>query len=300
MTVVKVLGIVQTAMRKCAVVLGAGGHAASAWEIGFIAGMADSAIDLRDAALLVGTSAGARVAVQLSSGVALEGLIQRQSDPKLLMSEAPQGVDWRKWRAEIERAKQAGGCPSEILRRIGSLVSHEAQESASDRRQFIVSQLPLQTWPKTRLSIVAVEVETGERRVFDVTSGIELVDAVMASGALPGIWPPVTYRSRRYIDGGLYSNDNADVAVGLDRVLIVTLRPGKSPLSVVSLDAGVEALRKSAARVAVVHPDEATEGVLASLGGNVLDPSVREPMLRSGRAQGRRAAGDLAMWFSHK
>jgi NTE family protein len=38
--------------RREAFVLGAGGHAASAWEIGLIAGMADSGLDLREAELL--------------------------------------------------------------------------------------------------------------------------------------------------------------------------------------------------------------------------------------------------------
>jgi predicted acylesterase/phospholipase RssA len=78
-------------MMRCALVLGAGGHAASAWEIGLIAGLADAGIEVRAAELLVGTSAGARVAVQLASGVALEDLIRRQIDPDLQMPEAPHG-----------------------------------------------------------------------------------------------------------------------------------------------------------------------------------------------------------------
>lgn len=51
-----------------ALVLGAGGHAANAWEIGVIAGLADAGIDVRNADLFVGTSAGAQVAVQITSG----------------------------------------------------------------------------------------------------------------------------------------------------------------------------------------------------------------------------------------
>ena len=294
-------GVLLATMKGCAVVLGAGGHAASSWEIGFVAGMADCGIDVRAAELLVGTSAGARVAVQLSSAIPLEDLIRQQTDPEHQMSEVPQGIDWKKWRIEIEHLKQDGDNPAEILRRIGSMVSQKPWASSLDRRRFIASQLPLRTWPQRKLSIVAVEVESGERRVFDSTSGIELIDAVMASGALPGIWPPIPFRRRSYFDGGLYSTDNASVAVGFKRVLVLTLRPATPPLSVISLEVGLQALRNSGARVEVVHPDETTERILAAVGGNVLDSSVREPMLRSGRTQGRRSVNERLMaWLSQE
>jgi NTE family protein len=48
---------------------------------------------------------------------------------------------------------------------------------------------------------------------------VALVDAVAASAAVAGIWPAVTIGGRRYVDGGFYSIDNADVAVGFERVL---------------------------------------------------------------------------------
>ena len=63
---------------KRALVLGGGGFAASAWEFGLITGMAEVGSDVRNADLLVGTSAGARVALHLASGVALEELFQKQ------------------------------------------------------------------------------------------------------------------------------------------------------------------------------------------------------------------------------
>jgi NTE family protein len=62
------------------------------------------------------------------------------------------------------------------------------------------------------------------------------------------------------------------------------------PLSVVSLDGAIDALRADGAQVEVVHPDESTESAFASAGGNVLDATVREPAMRAGRAQGRRVA----------
>jgi NTE family protein len=279
--------------RREAFVLGAGGHAASAWEIGLIAGMADSGLDLREAELLIGTSAGARVAVQLASGLPFDDLVQRQIDPDLQTSEAPPGIDWKQWRKEIARAKEGSSDPTEILRRIGAFALEGARGSSSERRQFIESQLPLRAWPQRKLLIVAVEAETGERRVFDRASGIELIDAVMASGAVAGIWPPVSFNGHSYIDGGFYSTDNADLAVGFDRVMILALKSGVPPVSVISLEAAVEALRTSGAQGEVVHPDEATEAVFASVGRNLLDPKVCEPAARTGRAQGQLVASKL-------
>lgn len=54
-----------------------------------------------------------------------------------------------------------------------------------------------------------------------------------------------------------------------------------------SLDSAVEKLRNNGARVAVVHPDDATEAAFASVGGNLLDPSVRKSAARAGLEQGR-------------
>lgn len=47
--------------------LGGGGFVASSWLTGLITGMAEAGVDVRDADLLLGTSSGARVALQLAS-----------------------------------------------------------------------------------------------------------------------------------------------------------------------------------------------------------------------------------------
>ena len=52
---------------KRALVLGGGGSAGNAWEIGVIAGLFESGLDLTEADLIIGTSAGATVAVQITS-----------------------------------------------------------------------------------------------------------------------------------------------------------------------------------------------------------------------------------------
>jgi len=277
-------------MGQRALVLGAGGHAATAWEIGVITGMADAGVDVRDADLIVGTSAGARVGAQIRSHLPLEELFQRQADPHLQMKEPAPPIDFTQWRADFIRAKEPSGDALAVLRRFGALALQTPPASRDTRRNMIAAALPAQIWPERRLLIVAVDVESGERRAFDHSSGVDLIDAVAASGAVPGIWPPVALRGRMYMDGGLYSIDNADLAVGCEHVLILTLPARVPPLCIATLHAAVDMLQRSGSRVDVVHPDEASQAAFASVGGNLLDPSVREAAARTGREQGRRAA----------
>ena len=282
-------------MGRRALVLGAGGHAATAWELGVIAGMADAGVDVRDADVdvIVGTSAGARVGVLIAGGLTLEDLFQRQVDPHLQTKESAPSLDFTKWRADFMRVKEGPGDAVAVLKRFGALALQTPLDLEEARRSMIAAALPSHTWPERRLLIVALDVETGERRAFDRTSGVDLVDAVAASGAVPGIWPAVALRGRRYMDGGVYSIDNADLAAGCDHVLILTLPSRVPPLCAESLNAAVDKLRRGGAHVDVIHPDEASQTAFASVGGNLLDPSVREPAARAGREQGRRTAAEL-------
>lgn len=255
--------------------------------------MADAGVDCRDADVIVGTSAGARVGALIAGGLPLEDLFQRQVDPHLQTKESVPSLDFTRWRADFMRAKEGPGDAIAVLKRFGAIALQTPLDSQEARRNMIAAALPSHTWPECGLLIVAVDVETGERGTFSRTSGVELVDAVAASGAVPGIWPAVTLRGRRYMDGGLYSIDNADLVVGCDHVLILTLPARVPPLCVQSLSAAVDKLRGGGAHVDVIHPDEASQAAFASVGGNLLDPSVREPAARAGREQGRRTAAEL-------
>ena len=277
-------------MSPRALVLGAGGNAAIAWEIGLITGMDDGGIDLRAADVFVGTSAGSTVAAQITSGLSLEELFQRQIDPRLQVYEPQPPVDFNRWRADLLRAKEDAGNATAFLRKIGSLNVTVPSTPECDRRLMIGKRLPVHAWPQQRVLLVAVDAESGERHVFDRTGNVGLVDAVAASCAVAGVWPAIMIEGRRYIDGGFYSIENADLAAGCERVLVLTFPARVPPLCVVSLDAGLQTLHDQNARVAVVQPDAASQAAFASVGGNLLDPSVREQAARAGREQGRAAA----------
>lgn len=276
-------------------VLAGGGYAASAWEIGLATGMADAGLDLRDADLLIGTSSGARVALSLASRLPLDEVFQARVSPRAQPAEPPPAVDWAQLRAGVARAQEAGGTSTEILQRIGALALAAAPGEGSSRRKIVCAQLPIKTWPEQQVAIVAVNAETGERRAFDRNSGIDLVDAVIATTAFFG-WPATLFQAHHYVDGGFHSSDNADLAAGFDRVLILALRPAGRAMSLVSLDSAVEALRASAAAVEVVHPSEETLAVLASVGG-LMSPGASAPAAKAGRIQGRSLVNERLLSF---
>lgn len=277
-----------------ALVLGAGGHAGIAWEIGIAAGLRDGGVDLRTADLFVGTSAGAFAAVRIASDLDLDAALALQIDPSKQPDESAPPVDFNQWRADYGRLKSSGGTPIDILQRIGTMAVSAQTVPAEERLAIVKSRLPVDDWPSRRVMVVAVDTQNGQRRVFERDSGVSMADAIAASSAVPGIWPAVEIGGRRYMDGGVYSIDNADLARDCDRVVIVTLRPRVPPICLVSLDTAVTSLLRSGSRVEIVYPDEAAEAAFASVGGNLLDPAVRARAAVAGRDQGRRIAAKLA------
>jgi len=281
-------------MTTHALVLGGGGVVGIAWETGLLVGLAEAGIDVRNADLFVGTSAGANVSAQMTSGLTLDELFQRQVDPALQAHELASQPDFEKMLTDFTRAFQEGGTGREILQRIGALALAVPTVPERERREVIVSRLPVQSWPQSRLEIVAVDAQSGERTIFTRDCGVELVDAVMASSALPYAWPPATINQRRYIDGGCYSIANLDLAAGFDKVLV--LQPDLPPVPFLeSLDEQRERLQRKGAQIEVITPDEAMNAALASVGGNALDPSLRGIAADLGREQGRHEAARVAV-----
>ena len=276
-----------------ALVLGGGGVAGIAWEIGLLAGLDEAGVALREAGLIVGTSAGSAVAAQLVSGLPLTELLARQVDPAKQAPEIPAVVDPEKM-AAIFGFDQENPPDRDALRaQIGRIALLTETVSEAERREVIAARVPVDAWPEEQeLLIVAVDANTGDERVFGRDSGVSLIDAVAASCAVPGIWPPVTIGDTRYVDGGVRSAENADLATGEDVVLVLQAMelPG-----VPDLAEQVESLRAQGSTVLVVKPDEA--GV-AAMGVNPLDPTVRTPVALAGQRQGVELAKEIAAFWS--
>jgi NTE family protein len=275
--------------QRTALVLGGGGITGIAWEIGLLAGLADAGVDLSGADLVVGTSAGSVVAAQLTSGAGLAAMYERQLAPATGEKAA------RLNRATLVQfgwaMLRSRGKDVEFRRRIGTLALAAEKAgmtpSEQERIDVIGSRLVSTDWPDRALVITAVDAETGEFRTFERDSGVPLVSAVAASCAVPGVYPPVTIDGRRYMDGGMRSAANADLAQGYDRLVVLAPIPrGFGPMA--SVDAQVTGM---VSRVAVVSPDADSR---TAIGRNVLDPAARAPSAKAGRAQAAAVAERVA------
>jgi NTE family protein len=164
-------------------------------------------------------------------------------------------------------------------------------------RATVAARLPSQHWPQRAVHIVVVDAHTGEPVVFDRDSGVDLADAVAASCANGFGVPPLLIGDRRYIDGGYRSAENADLAAGYGRVLVLSPFGGRSrtpPDWGVHLAAQVDELRARGSRVETIFPDGAA---LSAFGDNMMDPSTRPPAARAGYDQGKALAGQLAEFW---
>jgi NTE family protein len=264
---------------KRALVLSGGGFAGGAWMLGLIHTLREGGVDLGDADLVVGTSAGARTGAQLATGVLDEVVAMNRHAAALQIQGA---AKLEEFLAASMRIIGEVGDGQQAARRIANLEPlGPGLVSEAERRRVIASHLPVQAWPAQRLVVTAVEADSGSRVTFDADSGVGLLDAVTASGALPGIFPLATINGRRYADGGVHSLYNADLAAGHDIVVVVSPMPLDGYLQG-KLDAEVAVLGEATVRV--ILADEAS---LATIGPNPLSADT-ERVVNAGAAQAQR------------
>lgn len=282
-------------MGRRALVLGGGGVSGIAWLTGLLVEFWGHGFHPDKFDLIVGTSAGACVAAQITSGLTPEQLFRRQVSreeqatelvPEASVLEAAAGA-----RSKIAELAD----PSEIRRRRGAaaLTANTIPEAA--RRAVIASRLPVHVWPRSNLTLVAVDAETGEAALFNKGSGVDLVDAVAASSAVPGVWPPTTIGARRYVDGAVRSPESADLASGYDKVMLISPVGENWPaLPPRDLHADVDALRLGGAEVILLQPDEVARLAMGETLKELLDPSTRLRAAHAGREQAQRVLDEAA------
>ncbi|WP_212831425.1 patatin-like phospholipase family protein [Catellatospora sp. TT07R-123] len=274
-------------MKSRALVLGGGGITGIAWELGILAGLAEAGLDLSDADLLIGTSAGSVVASLFTGRTPIEERYATQlEDPADEVADRLStwmllGYGWA-----MLRSRQ----PEQYRARLGALAFANARMTPDERRAVIASRLPDLDWPERPLMITASDAHTGEFVVFDRDSGVPLLDAVTASCAVPGVWPPAQINGRSFIDGGMRSATNADLAAGYERVVIVApVTVGGGLVSSAARHA-VD-LRAEGAQVSLVSPDRSAR---TAIGRNMLDPAKRAVSALAGRAQAATIIAEVA------
>lgn len=296
------------AARERALVLHGGGSAGNAWEIGVIAGLFDAGLDVTEADLIIGASAGSTAAAQIMGANPTELLAA-------ILSAAPQQRPGRGGpeggRGPIGPAANHMEITSRIIaaaedavdmrRRMGAAaLDMDAASDGSGQarwRAVVAARLPGQRWPERPLFITAVDAHTGEPAVFDRHSGVDLVDAVAASTSNGFGVPPYSIGGNRYIDGGYRRNENADLAAGYARMLVLSPFGGRSrhpPEWGMQLAAQVDELRAGGSRVETIFPDGDS---LNAFGVDMMDLSARPPAARAGYNQGRALAGQLTEFW---
>lgn len=283
---------------KRALVLGGGGIVGVAWETAILAGLLEGGADVGDADLIVGTSAGSMVGSQIAGGRdAREMMREGRERPAPPTSSAKPDVAgltavFSGWAAMENTTPE--GCA-----KVGKLAL--AAVTMPEDELLARFEDSGDAWPAKPLLIAAVDCESGERRVFDRTSGVPLRLAIAASCAVPGMFPPVTIGGRRYTDGGVWSGTSADLAQSIapDAVLIIAPMGSSTENAFGRLIAGQIVTEKAeleaaGARVIVVQFDDAAK---QSGAANLMDPAGAPVAAAAGEAHGRRLADDVgALW----
>jgi NTE family protein len=255
---------------------------------------------------IIGTSAGSTAAAQITSAsptqlladILLAAPRQRTGAVGSDGGRVPIGpvADHMRRTSEIIAAAED---PADMRRRLGAAaLEMDAASDGSGQTQWratVAARLPSQHWPKRTMLITAVEAHTGQPVVFDRHSGVDLVDAVAASCASR---LPYGVGDSRYIDGGYRrSSENADLAAGYGRVLVLSPLGGRSraPLEWgMHLAAQVDELRARGSRVETILPDSNSSD---AFGSNLMDLSTRPPAARAGYHQGRALAEQLTEFW---
>jgi NTE family protein len=291
-----------------ALVLGGGGSAGNAWEIGVVAGLLDAGLDVTEADLIVGTSAGSTAAAQITSANPAELLaaILSAAPPQRTGPAGPGGgpapIGPAANHMEITGRVIAAAEDAAGMRRgmgAAALETDAASDGSAQTRwrATVAARLPSQRWPERTILITAVDAHTGEPVVFDRHSGVDLADAVAASTSNGFGVPPYSIGGDRYIDGGYRRNENADLAAGYERVLVLSPFGGRSRHQLewgMHLATQVDELRAGGSRVETIFPDGDS---LTAFGANMMDLSTRPPAARAGYAQGRDLAGHLTQFW---
>ena len=277
------------------------------WESGIVSGLMEGGVDLSLADLIVGTSAGSFVGANLAMGHNVAHLAERfiseRQKPVPAGQPAPIPPDLSILIGKMQEAVSGLRPAKEVRAEIGAWALTATTSSEQD---FIKSlggwlfDLPENAWPRRPYACTAVDAVDGSFVVWDQEAAVGLARAVASSCSVPGIFPPITIRGRRYIDGGMRSSTNADVAKGYDKVLVIAVRvrtqdPIMAERFSKPLEKELKILRESNAQVEVITPDTAS---LDAFGTNLMDRSRRPVAAKTGLSQGRSDAQRLQRFWS--
>lgn len=235
---------------RIALALAGGGPLGAIHEIGALCALEEAlpGLDLTDLNAYIGVSAGAFIAAGLANGMTprqmcaafidSDGGSDDLIDPRLFTHPA-----WREYRRRLRRLPTlaaraawqvlAGEAPwVHALGQLGGalptgLFDNQAMQAQLEKvfsakgRSNDFRQL------RRPLVVVATDLDTGEAAPFGQPGWDDtpIARAVIASAALPGLYPPVAIGGRHYVDGALKKTMHASVLLDQGQDLLICLNP---------------------------------------------------------------------------
>lgn len=205
---------------RVTIVLGGGWKLGGAFHAGVLLALQDRwNLDARHADSVIGTSSGAIIGGLLGAGISPEDLYLRETAGEL-------SAEGRAILARLDCPKAAASVAdhrhesrSPAPRTLGlsprgvatAMLPRGTRSMARVANYFDTIVGP--TWPSdVDLQFCVVELGSGRRVALDRSSGATVGQAIAASCAIPGVSRPVPIKDREYVDGAIYSVNNADLA----------------------------------------------------------------------------------------
>ncbi|MGW5388160.1 patatin-like phospholipase family protein [Nocardia sp. NPDC003963] len=261
-----------------ALVLGGGGPVGIAWLSGLAIGLREAGIDLSLADRIIGTSAGAVVGAAVASGIDLSTLLTPRPQP----TEPPR----HNYAPLLEIAALLRAVDQDrdlVLQRVGELALGAGTGDPAAHIERIGSLIGFAEWPETDLLVTAIDIGTGTLTAWTRDGAATLAEALASSTAVPGVFPPIEIDGRHYIDGGVRSTVNADLAVDHDVIVILEPLAHVYPRTRADRELGT-------AHEITVRPDETA---VAAFGTDLFADAALGPAYESGVRQAVTAAAEL-------
>ncbi|WP_280420474.1 patatin-like phospholipase family protein [Nocardia carnea] len=265
-----------------ALVLGGGGPVGITWLAGLTHGLRSAGIDLARADRIIGTSAGAVVGSAIAAGTDLSSLLT----PRPATAEPAAAAPAHDYGVLLEITTLLRAVDQDrdlVLQRVGELALGADTGDPAEHIQRIGALVDFADWPDHDLLVTSIDIGSGALTAWTRDDAATLVQALAASTAVPGVFPPIEIAGRHYIDGGVRSTINADLAVGYDAVVILEPLAHLYPRTRADRD-----LR--AAREVTIAPDEIA---VAAFGPDLFGAAALVPSYESGLRQAAAAAAEL-------
>ncbi len=217
--------------KERALVLGGGGVYLLSFYVGYFTTLLKHGVDLSQADIIVGTSAGSLGGAILASGMlagAAQELDALGTFPFLFGKLLPGGEP----NASQVRAKQitidATDAKPETIQAIGRAAMAARNPDGPFQYENSVEQvIGITDWPSTGLYTTAVDCYSGERIIVTHEDGVPINVACGASSSLPGGTGPTWLKDRLCMDGGMcQTSTHCDVVAGVKKALVFSLSDG--------------------------------------------------------------------------